>query len=88
LVGSNLENTNMWGAILVATFKVSDLWAFELGGGYTETINDLFVKKDNEYALYANAVITLAPGWFIVPEIGYFDYQDAPTGGNRRATII
>jgi len=77
-VSTGVEDTNTFGGILGVTFKATDMLAFELGGGYTLSTNDEFDNDDNGWSVYVNSVITLAPGFFIVPEIGYFNYDDAP----------
>jgi len=77
---ASVEDTKSFGLLGVFNFKATDMWAFELGAGYTESDNDTFIGKDDELALYGNAVWTLAPGFFIVPEIGWVDYGDNSLG--------
>lgn len=74
---ASVEDTKSFGLLGVFNFKATDMWAFELGVGYTESDNDTFLAKDDEIAFYGNAVATLAPGFFIVPEIGYIDFGDS-----------
>ena len=75
-----LDDTDSWGGILVANFKSTDMLSFELGVGYTESDNDTFLGKDDALAYYGNAVVTIAPGFFIVPEIGVQDSGDDSLG--------
>jgi len=77
---ASVEDTKSFGLLGVFNFKATDMWAFELGAGYTESDNDTFLGKDDEFALYGNAVWTLAPGFFIVPEIGWVDQGDNALG--------
>jgi hypothetical protein len=52
-----------------------DSLGFEGGLGYTSDENDdLGDKSDTTMALYLNLTWTIAPGFFIVPEVGYTDY--------------
>ena len=67
---------------LVLGFKMSDMISFEIGGGmadYDTDANDLpgfELEETTPWAVYGNATIQLAPGVFIIPEIGYFDFDD------------
>jgi hypothetical protein len=81
LISTGVEDTDSWGGILGATFKATDMLAFELGGGYTGNTNNQFDNDNNIWSLYANLNITLAPGFYIIPELGYYDYGD--TAYNR-----
>jgi hypothetical protein len=64
-------------ASLVAGMKVSDMLSFEGGFGWRQD------KPDNNYpdgdnksqpwAAYVQAVIALAPGVYVIPEVGYYD---------------
>ena len=80
VVDRNLQDTDSVGGLLVAIFKATDMLAFELGVGYTESDNDSFLGKDDEIAYYGNVNITMAPGVYIIPEIGYYDYGDNSLG--------
>jgi len=59
------------------------------GAGYTENDNDAigkavgFVEKDKTAAYYIQAAVTLAPGVFVVPEIGYWDLFDDIAGNDE-----
>jgi len=69
---------------LVAGFKVSDMLSLEAGFGWRQDDPDNFnpavdASGDNEwqaYEVYGQAVIALAPGVWLIPEIGYTDYGD------------
>ncbi len=79
LVNGSVEDANTYGGIFIATFKATSTLSFEAGVGYVKNESD--VQEDDEgLAYYGNAVITLAPGFFIVPEIGVFDYMDDAAG--------
>jgi hypothetical protein len=71
-----------YGGILVAGMKVSDMLSFELGGGYmvndpNDSPND-FDEKTKQYSVYLNSTIALAPGVFIIPEVGMLAFGNTP----------
>jgi hypothetical protein len=74
--GDDTEDCFSWQAALVLGFKVSDTLKFEVGGGFRSDDQDAADNKDEAWQVYGQAVITLAPGVYLVPEIGYFDYMD------------
>jgi hypothetical protein len=66
---------------LVAGMKVSDMLAFEAGLGYRNDATDGGGPKNTSpMAVYLQSVITLAPGVFIIPEVGYYDYDNNADG--------
>ncbi len=72
----------------VLGFKASDMLTFEVGYGAVSDEVDVAgggKEEDDRQAYYANAVITLAPGVFLVPEIGKFDYDDSKTNAGVTA---
>ncbi len=88
VVGDSIEDTNSLGGIFVATFKATDMLSFEVGAGYTVSENDdVFAEDDDELAYYGQAVVTLAPGFFIVPEIGGYDFGDGSDGSDQGDSI-
>ncbi len=85
--GDSIEDTNSYGGIFVANFKASPTLAFEVGAGYTVNENDTFAEDDDAMAYYGQAVITLAPGFFIVPEAGLLDNADGADGSDQGDTF-
>jgi hypothetical protein len=81
--GTDFEDVDTIGALLLVGFKMSDMFTFEAGYGFIENSVDIagVDLEDNANSLYVNAVITLAPGVFVVPEFGIRDYDDATVGG-------
>jgi hypothetical protein len=71
---------------LIAGFKFTDQLTFEAGAGYTENDSDAPGEDDSDvWAYYLQAVISLAPGVWIIPEAGYYDYgDDFSADGNGR----
>ena len=73
------DDTDLIMAALVAGFKMSDMVAFEVGGGIADYDTDCAGCDDtNPWAVYGNATVQLAPGVWIIPEAGYFDFDNAP----------
>jgi hypothetical protein len=70
------------GGILVAGMKVSDMLSFEAGVGYIQSdpkdADNGFDEKTKAMDVYVNSVISLAPGVFIIPEVGYQSFGNTP----------
>ncbi len=68
-------------AAIAGGIKVSDMLSFEAGFGYRQDDSDAKFadgkdyKKDKAWEAYIQSVIVLAPGVYVVPEIGYTDYM-------------
>jgi hypothetical protein len=73
-------------ASLIGGFKFTDQLTFEAGVGYVNNDSDLQGEDDADiWAYYLQAVISLAPGVWIIPEAGYYDYgDDYSAAGNGR----
>jgi hypothetical protein len=69
------DDTDSLMASLVAGMKVSDMLSFEGGFGYRQDDydDDVADDKDKAWEAYINSTIVLAPGVYLVPEIGYAD---------------
>jgi hypothetical protein len=67
-----------WSAMLVAGLKFTDTITFEVGGGFRSDEPDDVdgIDADEVWAAYAQVVLTLAPGVYLVPEVGYLDKMD------------
>jgi hypothetical protein len=76
-----LQDNDEYGAVLVVTFTINDMFAVEGGFGYkNNTIDALGVEVETtNMSYYVNFPITLADGVFITPEIGVFDNGDLET---------
>ena len=66
---------------LVAGLKVSDMLSFEAGFGYRYDDPD---KADDvqPWAVYLQSVIALAPGVYVIPEAGYYDFDQDSSGAD------
>jgi hypothetical protein len=87
--GATLDGTDdtndatSWMAQLVAGLKFSDTVNFEVGVGYRNDDADVSgVDNAEAWETYAQVVLTLAPGVFLVPEAGYIYYGDDPVTDN------
>lgn len=82
--GSDLIDNDGYGFVLVAGYKHNNMLSFEAGYGYVaaELDSDAFVK-DDVMAWYLQSKITLAPGVFIVPELGIIDNKNDNTGAEK-----
>ena len=66
-------------AMIVPALKFTDTLRFEAGFGYRQDNADGapgFSQKDEFWVAYVQAMITMAPGVFLCPEVGYIDYMD------------
>lgn len=73
-VGAKVEDTDTLGYVGVVGVKLGDAFAIEAGYGGITTESDVAGEKDDDASsYYVQATIGLAPGVFIVPEIGKLD---------------
>ena len=80
-VNDSVVDNDSMGYLAVVGFKVSDGLSFEVGYGHTESELDVDgADADETDAYYAQAVINLAKGCFIVPEFGKIDNKEENTG--------
>ena len=63
---------------LVAGMKVSDMLSFEIGGGWRQDdpkdAPSTADEKTKSWEIYGQSVILLAPGVYVIPEIGFADF--------------
>jgi hypothetical protein len=80
----DVKDTDTWMGCLVGGFKFTDQVNFEAGFGYRSDDSDVAgTDEDEAWAAYGQAVISLAPGVYLVPEIGYYDYMDNAAGADE-----
>jgi hypothetical protein len=77
-------------AALVAGLKMSDMFSFEAGAGIradaTDGDNGL-ARNTTPIAAYLQSVIALAPGVYIIPEVGYYDYDNNTAGDDAGSSF-
>jgi len=81
IIGGDIEDSDSWGWLLVVGFKASDMLSFE--AGYGNVRHELDVSGSNEdisAVIYVQSSITIAPGFFIVPELGFYDFDENGAG--------
>ena len=89
--GDDVRNVYSWAGLLVGGLKLTETLQFQAGGGY---------RMDNAKnapgpprrmvsgSAYAQAVITLAPGVYMVPEVGYHDFMDDVAGNDEGYRVV
>ncbi len=81
---NDILDVDTFGGLAVLGFKASDTMTFEIGGGYVAHEADIDnAEKDETMSYYANVTINIAPGFFIVPEVGIVDYMDGLTENDQ-----
>jgi hypothetical protein len=84
--GKDVADVYSWSGLLVGGLKFTDTLRFEAGGGYRmDNANGApgYSQKDGSWIVYAQAAITLAPGVYLIPEVGYYDYMDNVAGNDQ-----
>lgn len=80
----DVKDTESWSAMLVAGLKFTPTLKFEVGAGYRSDDPDVSgVDADEMWSIYGQAVITLAPGVYLIPEAGYIDNMDDFAGDDQ-----
>lgn len=80
----DLDDMDTWGAAVVAGFKMSDMLVFEGGLGYREDELDVSgAKTDDNMQVYLQALVTMAPGVYLMPEVGFIDLMDDSAGNDE-----
>ncbi len=80
------DDVDVGQAALIAGWKFTDNLTFETGFGMIFTDSDAPGEDSTEsYAWYLQGVISMAPGVWLLPEVGYFDFgDDFSSDGNGR----
>jgi hypothetical protein len=74
---NNVDDTTSYMALLAAGLKATDMLSFEAGFGIRNDNPDVDGADDQTaWAVYGQSVIVMAPGVYLVPEVGYYDYGD------------
>ena len=73
-------------AMIVPSLKFTDTLRFQGGLGYRMDNADGapgYSQPDGSWVGYVQALITLAPGVYLLPEVGYIDYMDDRAGADQ-----
>jgi hypothetical protein len=83
ITGVNTDDSDEYGGIILVGFKLNDMFKFEAGYAMDKSKRDVLgIESENDPShYYINATITMAPGVFIVPEYGKFDFGDNEVSG-------
>jgi hypothetical protein len=84
--GDDIADVYTLQALIVPALKFSDTLRFEAGFGFRQDNADDapgYSQKDELWAAYLQAMITMAPGVFLCPEVGYYDYMDNVEGNDQ-----
>jgi len=84
--GRNLKDVYTLQAMFVPALKFTDTLRFEAGIGYRQDNADDapgYSQKDELWVTYLQAMVTMAPGVFLCPEVGYYDYMDGVNGNSQ-----
>lgn len=77
-------DNDTYGFIVVAGLKLNDMFGLEAGYGYVNSEFDASGSNENEaMAYYVQAPITLAPGVFVIPEVGFIDNCEDDFGADE-----
>jgi hypothetical protein len=81
--GTDFEDMDEMGGLILAMFKINDMLGVEGGIAYKAQSLDIPGTKIERkvMAYYAQLPITLADGVFIVPEVGMYDFGDLEVTG-------
>jgi hypothetical protein len=82
-----VTDADAMGYMVVASFKASDMFSLEAGYGYAENDYGTGASDDEVSSAYLQSTVTLAPGVFFVPEVGYIDYDEDPLGATEPETL-
>ena len=77
--GDDVANIHTIQALIVPGMKATDTLKFEAGLGYRQDNADGapgFSQEDDSWTGYLQALITMAPGVYLCPEVGYIDFMD------------
>jgi hypothetical protein len=76
-----LMDANAKGFNAAAGFKLNNLITLEAGYGYVEHSRNQAKSGDEAWAIYAQAILSLAPGVQVIPEIGQIDFDKSQPKG-------
>lgn len=78
------EDTTFMAGYAQVAFKANDNNTITAGVGYASEDNDDYAQKAERLSYFIQDSITLAPGFYVVPEISFFDDEDE-TGAKEKS---
>jgi hypothetical protein len=84
LEGTSLEDNTAWGFAAVLGYKVNDMFTIEGTYGYINSEEDVSGGdyEDEAQGYGVTAMITVAPGVYLIPEIVVLDAKDETNAGS------
>jgi hypothetical protein len=78
IIGTEIIDANSFMGMLALGFSPTEQLTLELGGGflYNNEKDETVIKDHTYFEMYLNAVWTMAPGVFLVPEAGFRDFGE------------
>lgn len=84
---SSVDDTEEFGFNLIFGYKFNDMFSMEAGYGYMEAeLDQAGSKEDDASQYYLMGKITMAPGVYIMPEIGIQDEGEDSSGNEESET--
>ena len=80
VTGTTALDNDAVGWLLVGGYTLNDMFTFEAGYAAVSTELDGATVDDDSSSYYAQAVITMAPGVMVIPEVGVIDYDETGQG--------
>ncbi len=78
----DVEDNDALGYLAVVGFKAGDAATIEAGYGYQEYDSNVAgTQADETTQMYVNCTFNIAPGFFVVPEIGLIDRDETAVSG-------
>ena len=74
----DVNDSSGYGFLAVLGWNLNDKWTIEAGGGYEYAeldVDGALGDGESVWQVYLNTTINVAPGFFIVPEVGYASYD-------------
>lgn len=85
--GTKIVDNDTLGFVVTAGFKMNDMVSFEAGFGQLQhELDQKGANKDETQSYYLQAVLSLAKGVYLIPEVGVLDYMDDAANNDEGKT--
>ena len=79
---NDVKDATAWGVVAALGWKINDRWTLEASHGSLGSEQDTSLKNEDDAKAWAlQAKITIAPGFYIYPELIYQDNEDVINNG-------